>query len=294
MNGCIAIGDIHGCLYELQELIELLEREAFLSDDTRLVFLGDYLDRGPNGAGVIDYLLKLRHRRNCVFLEGNHDRTFRRHLSNAQRFRPANGEYETVLAYSKGTLDRTDITHFLEFVVEGLPLAEAVRQTGRARGKRAVLDVPEAHMEFLCSLAPFWQEDRIVFCHGGVKAEWGSFEKALLPTNSWDLMTARGEAEHFLKVPGRVQVVGHRRRDDVTVRGWICMIDTDCIGGGMLSALAMPEGWSSVFDFDIRQVRAKRNWREVFWSATMPLVPEYHVPSTRRRRDEKSRTRRIG
>ena len=49
-----AIGDIHGCFDELRDLVEKLP----LDENSVLVFLGDYIDRGPNTRGVIDYILQ--------------------------------------------------------------------------------------------------------------------------------------------------------------------------------------------------------------------------------------------
>ncbi|HKI99668.1 MAG TPA: metallophosphoesterase family protein [bacterium] len=63
----IAIGDIHGCLEPLRALI------ADLPPGRELVFLGDYVDRGPQSAQVLDYLQALAEERPCVFLEGNHE-----------------------------------------------------------------------------------------------------------------------------------------------------------------------------------------------------------------------------
>ncbi len=53
----IAIGDIHGCLRPLMRLIERLPV------DEELVFLGDYIDRGPESAGVVNYLRELHRQR---------------------------------------------------------------------------------------------------------------------------------------------------------------------------------------------------------------------------------------
>src|SRR6516165_6872888 len=53
---CYVIGDIHGCLDELRYLIEGLPLEF----GDRLVFLGDYVDRGPNSKGVLNYILELQ------------------------------------------------------------------------------------------------------------------------------------------------------------------------------------------------------------------------------------------
>src|SRR5690348_14703301 len=69
-----AIGDIHGSLQKLRELIKLCKRHA----DGRLaifVFLGDYIDRGPDSRGVIATLmdLQLRQPDRVIALKGNHE-----------------------------------------------------------------------------------------------------------------------------------------------------------------------------------------------------------------------------
>ena len=70
MNGrLIAIGDIHGEFYKLENLLEKL---AIQKDDT-LVFLGDYVDRGMYSKQVTDRLLELSKFCKCEFLKGNHE-----------------------------------------------------------------------------------------------------------------------------------------------------------------------------------------------------------------------------
>ncbi|MCK7589016.1 metallophosphoesterase [Subsaxibacter sp. CAU 1640] len=64
-----AIGDIHGGLRGLEELIKLLK----LGDNDRLIFLGDYVDGWSESAQVIDYLMQLSKRYDCIFIKGNHD-----------------------------------------------------------------------------------------------------------------------------------------------------------------------------------------------------------------------------
>jgi diadenosine tetraphosphatase ApaH/serine/threonine PP2A family protein phosphatase len=63
----IAIGDVHGCLQSLQELLAQLPPQA------ELVFLGDYVDRGPHSAQVLQLLETLARERPCIFLTGNHE-----------------------------------------------------------------------------------------------------------------------------------------------------------------------------------------------------------------------------
>jgi serine/threonine protein phosphatase 1 len=64
------IGDVHGCLERLVNLIAALEERGPIS---KLVFLGDYLDRGPHSKQTIEYLLNLSQKYDCVFIRGNHD-----------------------------------------------------------------------------------------------------------------------------------------------------------------------------------------------------------------------------
>ena len=66
------IGDIHGCSDELRYLVDALP----VQPHDEIVFLGDYIDRGPDSCGVISYLIKLRdhfRENRLVFLKGNHE-----------------------------------------------------------------------------------------------------------------------------------------------------------------------------------------------------------------------------
>lgn len=65
----LVIGDIHGGLRALQQV---LERAEVTKKDT-LIFLGDYVDGWSESAGVISFLMQLEKKNNCVFLLGNHD-----------------------------------------------------------------------------------------------------------------------------------------------------------------------------------------------------------------------------
>ncbi|TVZ26241.1 serine/threonine protein phosphatase 1 [Gillisia sp. Hel_I_86] len=69
MNRTIAIGDIHG---GLKALIQLLERIDLLPSD-KLIFLGDYVDGWSDSANVVSYLIDLAKQNSCIFLRGNHD-----------------------------------------------------------------------------------------------------------------------------------------------------------------------------------------------------------------------------
>lgn len=72
MSKIYCVGDIHGCLDKLNNLLDKLNIQP---NDT-VVTLGDYVDRGPDSYGVIERLLKLRTQCNCIFITGNHDALF--------------------------------------------------------------------------------------------------------------------------------------------------------------------------------------------------------------------------
>lgn len=83
MGRTIAIGDVHGCLEELQELLGKLQ----LDSSDRLVFVGDLVDRGPDPVRVVRFVMRLLQAHpNTVVLKGNHeDKLCKWRLREAQR-----------------------------------------------------------------------------------------------------------------------------------------------------------------------------------------------------------------
>ncbi len=74
MNEIGFIGDIHGCIEELDELVT-----AARSRTSHLVFLGDYVNRGPHSREVIDFLIRLQQTKGIstsFIMGGNHDQAF--------------------------------------------------------------------------------------------------------------------------------------------------------------------------------------------------------------------------
>src|SRR5687767_8328105 len=114
----LAIGDIHGCPAALDALLAAARPAA----DDVLVFLGDYVDRGPDSRGVIDRLLALRKAHRVVALRGNHE-----------------------LMMLRARADRTEYRMWCE--VGGL---QCLGSYGPAPGRAGTLaDVPAEHWRFL-------------------------------------------------------------------------------------------------------------------------------------------------
>ena len=95
----LVIGDIHG---GLRALHQILERAAVTVRD-QLIFLGDYVDGWSQSPDVIDFLIELNKKQNCVFIRGNHDELLLSWLNenkdNIMWYK--HGGEATVLAYAK-------------------------------------------------------------------------------------------------------------------------------------------------------------------------------------------------
>ncbi len=132
-----AIGDIHGCRIALERLVESLP----LTEDDTLVLLGDYIDRGPDSKGVIDWALNYTGPSQLVTLRGNHEVMMLDARNNAEQFfswQHFGGE-ETLLSYKyKDGVDWTKC-------------------------------IPDTHWEFLENTAPYFTNDTHIFVHAGLK-----------------------------------------------------------------------------------------------------------------------------
>ena len=104
----LVIGDIHG---GLRALHQVLERAAATPND-RLVFLGDYVDGWSQSPQVLDFLIDLDRRFNCVFIRGNHDELLCEYLEGNQNNHlwQEHGGASTLLAYELVSLE-TKIKH---------------------------------------------------------------------------------------------------------------------------------------------------------------------------------------
>ena len=140
--GVFAIGDLHGCPDELEVL---LTRLGAGSDDT-LVFLGDYIDRGPGVRAVVARLIRLRAEApRTVFLRGNHEDMLLAYLGLPGHYADAylaNGGAATLASY---------------------------RVPAGVLGAAAAALLPPDHLEFLRTLVLTHQHDRYLFVHAGVR-----------------------------------------------------------------------------------------------------------------------------
>ena len=210
VNGKIfVIGDIHGCADQLRRLLERLPFDA--GRDT-LVFLGDYLDRGPDVKGVLDQLCRLR-------AEGVH-------------LQALMGNHEYLLLEYHRSQDAALLPYMRRLGMEktlesygGASLAEL----------GALAYMPAEHRDFLASLLPYWETDEYIFVHAGLR-----FGHPLSEQDLSDLCEVR---EPFLSDErdyGKRIIFGHTPFVTPLVTAGKIGIDTGAAYGNLLTAVELP------------------------------------------------------
>ncbi len=115
------VGDIHGCHVQLKKFLD----EHYTPDSGTYVFLGDYIDRGPDSGATVQMLLDIYKNKNIVFLEGNHEAHLRKW---------ANDEESTSERFTKETapqlakLDKAEVRQFCRKLRPFVSLKDPVSQ----------------------------------------------------------------------------------------------------------------------------------------------------------------------
>jgi serine/threonine protein phosphatase 1 len=205
MPRTIAIGDIHGYLGALTALVEF----AGVRADDRLVTLGDYVDRGPDSAGVLDWLIEWFEAGQLVPLLGNHDQMMQ-------------------WARETGT--------FMWEECGGTATLDSYRRRTAGDG----LDcVPDAHWRFLDdSCKRSYETQSHIFTHASPDADVPIHEQTdgTLLWQSWN-----DPARHM---SGKLMVCGHtaQRSGWPLANGNAICIDTRVYDSGWLTALDVDSG----------------------------------------------------
>ncbi len=206
----IAIGDIHGCAQSLKALIVKLKAQQKLAG-RKIIFVGDYIDRGPDSSAVIDFLIQFSQHHDCVFLRGNHEQMM-------------------IDAFEEGDFH--------------LWLMNGGRSTLESYGEDSG-DVPERHQTFVKNTDLYFETDKYFFVHAGVHPEWSLEEmKKHSMAESYYLWT-RDHLE-VDETPWEKKVVfGHTPVKEVILAKDRIGIDTGCVyqrsGMGKLTAVLLPE-----------------------------------------------------
>lgn len=216
-----AIGDVHGEAEKLKELLQVLP----LKEGDEFVFLGDYVDRGPDSLGVIETLLSLEQQRPCTFLLGNHESMFLDFLGWTDR------------CYLGG---EAFLANGGAHTLESYGYSKSMRKAG------SKVSLPKAHEDFLLRLHLHHRTDDYLFVHAGVVAgnDCESDPGAIVvqsPVEDLLWNRATGHLEHRM---GVTVVYGHTSQEDFQVRWnlpYSIGIDTGAVYGGPLTAIRLPD-----------------------------------------------------
>lgn len=202
MSRLIAIGDIHGRLSKLSGLLAKIDTQS----DDRLVFLGDYVDRGPDSFEVVDLIIRFKEKfPKTVTLRGNHEdlllSLFMGNINQEGRdmWIKINGGHQTLASYRRN----------------GYYLKE--------------------HREFYESLSLFWETEAYFFCHAGVRPG-----VALAKQRTSDLFQIREPFLSSKKDFGKIIVHGHEIVETPTILPNRINIDTGAGKYGPLTAIELP------------------------------------------------------
>jgi serine/threonine protein phosphatase 1 len=198
------IGDIHGCLDMLKRLMEEIRWQP---DKDNLIFLGDYIDRGEDPKGVVDYILTLRKSSSRIeCLLGNHEANFLDYLSGKEkRLFLINGGYNTLQSYHS---DR--------------------------EGPNGL--VPEDHLAFYESLKTYCELENYYVVHAGFKPGIPIPEQ-----DPEDMVWIRDPFIFSSHDFGKRVIFGHTPFSEPLVLANKIGLDTGAVYGNKLTCLELPE-----------------------------------------------------
>lgn len=218
-----AIGDVHGRLDLLARMVELIRADVTSRPprSSRIVLLGDFVDRGPDSAALIAMLMRLRWERNLVVLKGNHE---------AAMVDALNGNYAALDLW----LAHGGAATLASF---GLDMAALDSHDGRRLLKAARAAVPTPVRRWLARLPTFAQYGRYYFVHAGVRPGL-PLDQQTDESRLWigDEFTS-SRVDH-----GAVIVHGHRIYEDgVHIAPNRIGVDTGAYRTGRLSAVCLED-----------------------------------------------------
>jgi serine/threonine protein phosphatase 1 len=210
------IGDIHGCIDELEFMLIHLETQEKLTKKDLVLFIGDYVDRGKDSQIVIELLIDFKQRYpNTIFLKGNHEDMFIDflELGDGQLGESYlyNGGVETIQSY-------------------GLSVFDPPKSIAGA--------IPDEHKKFLLDLESIAVVNNFICVHGGLNPIRKLEEQ--LDTEIFWIREQFIAYEHRFK---KTVLFGHTPYQEIMVNlPYKIGLDTGLVFGNKLSCLETTEG----------------------------------------------------
>lgn len=199
----LVFGDLHGNLRALQTLWNWLQP----THKEEIVFLGDYIDRGTDSRGVIEFLISIKQDFNACFVMGNHE--------------------EMMLSCRFGS------DYWPNWIKYGGD--QTLRSYGISDGNPQDLAlVPDTHWGFLNQLLPYFETDHFIFTHACL-----NMDKQLKQQNSEELRWWPNLSDKA-HISGKKVIFGHMSQRsgiptyygqnlclDTSISSWISCFDTE-------------------------------------------------------------------
>lgn len=215
-----AVGDIHGRL-DLLEAMHARIQEDLASNppgDWRIIYLGDYCDRGPDTRGVIAHLIAQREAdQRVIALRGNHDQSFLDFVGVGDSIRLFErfGGFETAGSY-------------------GVNADFSSLQAATATKEKLVANMPAEHLRFLTELPLTAEYGDFFFCHAGIRPGVPLSEQ-----DPHDLIWIRDEFLGDTRLHPKIVVHGHTPVTEPEIMPNRVGVDTGAYQSGELSALVI-------------------------------------------------------
>jgi serine/threonine protein phosphatase 1 len=193
----IAVGDIHG---ELEHLQKLWAKLPSLDAEDTLVFLGDYVDRGPDSRGVVEFMraLPLKTPAKIVLLCGNHEDGW---------LRVADGGFpEFILPEPNGCWPCA--RSFMGKPPGTLPEPADVESMMTASF------FPPGVVDWMRAMPCWYEDDHAIYVHAGLAEKDGSFQHPSEVKNRLVLLWTRSK-EFFQNYRGKRVICGHTATEDL-------------------------------------------------------------------------------
>ncbi|MGA1190976.1 MAG: metallophosphoesterase family protein [Bdellovibrionota bacterium] len=238
------VGDIHGCVDELSSLVRFFEEDQGLTQGDALIFVGDYIDRGPASKEVIDFLIEFEQRTpsDLFFLKGNHEEMF--------------------LDWLEGTQSESGISYLHN---GGRECLESYGLSVDVAPEDASAQLPHDHLAFLKNLERYIVSEKYVFVHAGLNPL-----RPLSHQFDEDIFWIRGAFIENIHSFQRTVIFGHTPFDEVKFHlPYKIGIDTGLVYGNALTALEVASGAICQISRDSSEVRVtSAAERGVAWPKT--------------------------
>lgn len=182
-------------------------------DDRQIIFIGDYIDRGPDSKGVVEFLLEFYEQHNCIFLRGNHEQMLLDAIwRDGMNLWLNNGGRTTLNSYETNSQQ---------------------------------MEFPENHLEFYRSTKIFYDTPDYFFVHAGLAPHKTIEDSIENKEEHIEFLWERSHLNAFETVWEKKVVFGHTPRPHPLKKGKMLGIDTGCVyeslGYGKLTAALLPE-----------------------------------------------------